>query len=547
MATKYVALGYDADSRLTGVSYFVPGTTNVIAASTYSYDHASRLTDLSYVDGSNNCLASYEWTYDNDSRVTQEESSADATIGSSWGVTNYGYDDDSQLTSTTYSTTFANAPTADTNSSPSYDSNGNRTNNGAAGSGNRLLRDGTYDYTDADGNRIEQTTISTGGVFGAYSWNNDNQLTEVASSLAQGFVDYGYDAFGRMVSRSIPNPQGTQNYIYDGQEIVLVLNVSGQVMQRNLYGPAVDQVLATETVTPGNSPQAAGPVNWYLTDNQGTVRDVVQFNGTATIEKDHLVYDSFGQITSQSSATDQPTFTSYGLWQDPTTAIDKTATRWYTAVDAVFLSQDPTTVSLSGQTNLSEYCGNSPTNCIDATGLRTRECGRHRQHQPAALPGGFARHRCRRPRQRGTVLHAGRAETGPSRSPSGSFLVDQMQKRLRILERRFSDRLVAGSETDLPGRGNFYGGSSPHGIRVVGGEAMFGVGAGGGWSAGGSWTLMRGVGLAGSGFGPSVPVRRPQGKTLDPEHTDTGTTAKGGRCSPQPQRTQQYLEKCPWT
>ena len=145
-----------------------------------------------------------------------------------------------------------------------------------------------------------------------------------------------------MVSRSIPNPQGTQNYIYDGQEIVLVLNVSGQVMQRNLYGPAVDQVLATETVTPGNSPQAAGPVNWYLTDNQGTVRDVVQFNGTATIEKDHLVYDSFGQITSQSSATDQPTFTSYGLWQDPTTAIDKTATRWYTAVDAVFLSQDPT-------------------------------------------------------------------------------------------------------------------------------------------------------------------------------------------------------------
>ena len=49
VATKYVALGYDADSRLTGVSYFVPGTTNVIAASTYTYDHASRLTDLSYV------------------------------------------------------------------------------------------------------------------------------------------------------------------------------------------------------------------------------------------------------------------------------------------------------------------------------------------------------------------------------------------------------------------------------------------------------------------------------------------------------------------
>ncbi len=66
---------------------------------------------------------------------------------------------------------------------------------------------------DADGNRIEQTTISNGGVFGAYSWNNDNQLTGVGSSLAHGYLSYAYDAFGRMVSRHYWDGT-TQNYIY---------------------------------------------------------------------------------------------------------------------------------------------------------------------------------------------------------------------------------------------------------------------------------------------------------------------------------------------
>ena len=42
--------------------------------------------------------------------------------------------------------------------------------------------------------------------------------------------------------------------------------------------------------------QLAGPVNWYLTDNQGTVRDVVQLGDTTPV--DHLVYSAFGQLLS---------------------------------------------------------------------------------------------------------------------------------------------------------------------------------------------------------------------------------------------------------
>ena len=110
-------------------------------------------------------------------------------------------------------------------------------------------------------------------------------------------------------------------------------------------------------------------MNWDLTDNQGTVRDVVQFNAATqkTSAVNHLVYASYGQITSQTNSAYRPTFTYDGMWQDPTTGLDYDDARWYYFVDGVFGSQDPIGFG-GGQTNTSEYCGNSPTNATDPTG-----------------------------------------------------------------------------------------------------------------------------------------------------------------------------------
>ena len=100
---------------------------------------------------------------------------------------------------------------------------------------------------------------------------------------------------------------------------------------------------------------------------------------------DHLVYSAFGQLTDQTASTtsgDQPTFYFNGTWQDPQTNLNDMGARWYDAVDAVFASQDPIGFD-GGQTNLSEYCGNSPTNFTDPGGLQAenspilfRELGR---------------------------------------------------------------------------------------------------------------------------------------------------------------------------
>ena len=220
------------------------------------------------------------------------------------------------------------------------------------------------------------TLDSTATDITTYQWNDKDQLTAVdhytnytnyQSRTDDSEVDYADDAFGRMVSRS-PVGGTAENYVYDGQNMALALNGSGQVVERELYGPAVDQVLATEEVTTGSGLQSAGTVNWLLTDNQGTVRDVARFAAGTTSVVDHLVDDAFGQVTWQSSATNQPTFMYQGMWQDPATGLSSTPTRIYDPATGTWLGPDRAGFN-AGDTNLYRFCGNSPTNYTDPSGM----------------------------------------------------------------------------------------------------------------------------------------------------------------------------------
>ena len=212
-----------------------------------------------------------------------------------------------------------------------------------------------------------------------YQWNNDNRLVTVTVNGVE--VDYSYDPFGRMVARTDVAAYATQFYVYDGQNVVLVLQQFGSVgfvTERNLYGPAVDQVLASEEVAipPWYTyPQLEGRVNWYLTDNQGTVRDVVEGCGAYTSVADHLVYDACGQITSQTPGrlpSRRSPMTACGTIRPA--ALTTTLRGGTNPANGVFISQDPIGFG-GGQTNLSEYCGNSPTNAIDPSGLSSAEEG----------------------------------------------------------------------------------------------------------------------------------------------------------------------------
>ena len=129
----------------------------------------------------------------------------------------------------------------------------------------------------------------------------------------------------------------------------------------------MDQILAGEQVTSLTQP---GDVLLPLTNNVGTACDLAQYNpgtGTTTVV-DHRVYDSFGNLVSQTNAAVDFLFGLAGRPTDPATGNVNDLNRWYQSSTGDWLSKDPTGFD-AGDTNVYRYVGNSPTNASDPTGL----------------------------------------------------------------------------------------------------------------------------------------------------------------------------------
>jgi RHS repeat-associated protein len=268
------------------------------------------------------------------------------------------------------------------------------------GEDNRLISDGTYYYLyDAEGNRIARFvdndssgTITTGDTeITEYEWDNRDRLTEVrdyadyaaipAGTPAQ-VVDYIYDVENRLIEEKIDtNGDGIIDhetcYAYDGNQIVLQFDkdVSGtgsasaltasDLSHRYLWGPAVDQILADEVVDNG----VTESVRWTLTDNLNTVSDIAVYNsetGVTTVAN-HIVYDSYGNLKSQTNAAVDCLFAFTGRMFDKHTGLQNNLNRWYDAKVGRWISEDPSGFT-AGDTNTRCYCFNSPTNGSDPTG-----------------------------------------------------------------------------------------------------------------------------------------------------------------------------------
>jgi RHS repeat-associated protein len=201
-----------------------------------------------------------------------------------------------------------------------------------------------------------------------YAWDNRDRLTGVSHQNDEGgaydkVVQYKYDVFNRLVSKDVTTGGSTQErYVYDGANLTLVLSPSGSVIDRCLNGPAVDQVLAEE--------DASGKVSWMLADNQGSVRDVAVYDAVLqqTTVTDHLDYDAYGNLAGQTPGATSPRFTYAGGRYDADAQLYYNGARWYDAKTGRFVSEDPSGFG-AGDVNLNRYCGNSPMNYTDPTGL----------------------------------------------------------------------------------------------------------------------------------------------------------------------------------
>ncbi|MDA1054030.1 MAG: hypothetical protein O3C40_26575, partial [Planctomycetota bacterium] len=379
----------NANGQFTSIARYndTDGTSgDEIATSSYTYDTLGRLTDLAYKNGGTNLFTPYQWSYDNLHRVTQ--------FVSADGTAEYTYDKTSQLTAADH--------TLQTDETYTYDANGNRTMTGyTTGSNNQLLNDGTYSYTyDDEGNRTKRTNVATGAVT-EYAWDFRNRLTKVTEKDSLGattkVVEYTYDVFDRRIAKAvdITSPfnladAAIERYVYDelwsghsvtgngpdpfaldtsNSNVVLdFLDPDGTgsspstLNSRQLYGNAVDQILAQEDVD--ETITSADRVLWPLADHLGTVRDLAKNDGTLG---PHYKYNSFGQITSGDTSRTRYLFTSREY--DSATGLQYNRARWYDTEVGRWISEDPMGLA-AGDSNLARYVHNSASNSTDPSGFQ---------------------------------------------------------------------------------------------------------------------------------------------------------------------------------
>ena len=188
-----------------------------------------------------------------------------------------------------------------------------------------------------------------------FSYDFRNRLTnvEVGGTVVATYV---YDALNRRIGI---DDNGSQTWtVYDGTNAYADFNGSGTLKERYLYGPAVDELLARTS--------SGGDTAWYISDKDGSVQ--VIYDASAGVV-DTIIYDSFGQVVTETGASSGDRFKYAGMEYDSAIQIYYDQARNYNPATGRFLQQDPLGLA-AGDVNVYRYVGNNPATLTDPSGLR---------------------------------------------------------------------------------------------------------------------------------------------------------------------------------
>jgi RHS repeat-associated protein len=361
---------YDGDNRLVSRSYSGPNNQQArfdltytdagqvatmtryadtegnqkVGFSQWTYDNVGNVKQIQHQDGNGNVLGTFAYGYDAANRVSSETDNGGSP-------TNYGYDKASQLISAG-STTYG------------FDANGNRNTSGyQVSADNRLLNDGTCAYQyDNDGNVTLKTNNTTKETW-AYTWDDNNQLTLATHKDSSGNliaqVTLKYDALGQLVEEDVYTQATGQTVVtrhaWDRGNIWADLDGNGNLVTRRLFLDGM--------TTPAARINADGSVNWYLTDQLGSVRLIVD-NTSAVLDASN--YDAWGNVISESQPANGDRYGYAGGQRDVTLGLDHFGIRWYYPPAGIWYSPDP--LGLLADSNPYRYVLNQPTDLVDPTG-----------------------------------------------------------------------------------------------------------------------------------------------------------------------------------
>ncbi|MFP4334774.1 MAG: putative Ig domain-containing protein [Wenzhouxiangella sp.] len=197
--------------------------------------------------------------------------------------------------------------------------------------GHRLLSDGEMTYLyDQKGAVISRVDSATGETLNL-DYDTFGRLTGATLLDSGGVVDseasFGYTPSG---ARTYAEVDGVRrHFVYDGENVILVLDDSGQVLSRRLQIRAVDRPLAVDD---GNE------IRWLLADHLGSIRNVVSTSGDILAE---FAYTPFGEQVLGPPPTLDDSIRFTGREFDIPGGLGYYRARIYAPDIARFLSEDP--------------------------------------------------------------------------------------------------------------------------------------------------------------------------------------------------------------
>jgi RHS repeat-associated protein len=339
------SFGYDPAGNLTTTT-LPDGIT-----STTGYNPDNQVTSITDTNTAG-ALASFTYGRNNLQQITNE---ADTGIA---GTTNqnYTYNNLGQLTSAG-------------SSSYSYDSAGNMTT-GPAGS-QAFDPASQLCWTSTTPSTNPCTQPPSGAT--TYTYNQLGQRTSTAPA-AGGATTYNWDQAGNLTQAATPTTTAT--YTYDGDGL-LAATTNGTTTANLTWDPtdpALPQLISDGTnyyiYGPDNQPveqinTTTGTADWYLQDQDGSTRALVDKNGNTAATYN---YDAYGNPTTGANPTATTNLLWQGQYRDPTSGLYYLRARWYDPTSGQFLSVDPL-----NQTTGTPYAygGDNPITNTDPTGLHS--------------------------------------------------------------------------------------------------------------------------------------------------------------------------------